>query len=157
MRSRTRPRCNSRRSTRCWSDRGSPCRCRSWCRTLSGRSENSAKTSYRVSSVGLSKGNIIEVLACLSSPILSTIGCAENFSFEESDSCAVIFIAEVYSIEPVGCISRLLHPVVAAISCPQDDALLAYQGSNVGIDEANTEKVQAGKWIAYSAVLAYPA
>src|SRR5207247_9019272 len=89
-------------------------------------------------------------LACLSSPILSTIGCGENFSFEESDSCAVIFIAEVYSIEPVGCISRLLHPVVAAISCPQDDALLAYPGYNVGIEEVNTENVKAGEWIAGS-------
>ena len=88
---------------------------------------------------------------------MSTIGCAENFSFEEPDSCAVIFIAEVYSIEPVSCISRLLHPVVAAVSRPQDDALLAYQGSDVGIDEVDSEKVQASKRIAYSTGLTQPA
>src|SRR5206468_736667 len=96
-------------------------------------------------------------LAGLSDPNLSTIGCPENFSFEEPHSHAMVFIAEVYGIKPVSCVGGLLRPVVAAVGCPEDDALLAYEGSNVGIDEVHTEKVQASKRIAYSAVLAYPA
>jgi hypothetical protein len=87
---------------------------------------------------------------------LSAIGRAENFSFKEADSRAVIFIGKLDGIKPVGCIGRLLRPVVATVCCFQDDPLLAYKGSNVGIDEMHTEKVQAGKRIAYSAVLAYP-
>ena len=69
----------------------------------------------------------------------------------------MIFIGEMDGIKPVSCVGGLLRPVVATICCPQDDALLAYQGSNVGIDEMHSEKVQTCKRIAYSAVLAYPA
>jgi len=72
---------------------------------------------------------------------LSPIGCVDNFSFEETNSGTVVFIGEMYGIKPVSCVGGLLRPVLATISCPQDDTLLAYQGSNVGIDEMHTEKV----------------
>src|SRR6266850_129112 len=94
--------------------------------------------------------------ARLHTPVLSAISCADNFSFEEANSRAVIFIAEMDGIEPVSCVGGLLRPVVATISCPQNDSLLAYQGSNIGINEVHTEKVQPGKRIAYSTVLPYP-
>jgi len=64
--------------------------------------------------------------ARLHTPVLSAIGCAHNSSFEEANSRAVIFIAEMYGIEPVSCVGGLLRPVVATICCPQNDALLPY-------------------------------
>ena len=93
VRSRAWPWCSSR----CRSNRWRPGRCprrsrgcrgcyswrRSWRRTLSSRSENSAKTSYRRSGVCFSKGNVIEVLvraAFLARPSRAAIcrsnGCA---------------------------------------------------------------------------------
>jgi hypothetical protein len=87
---------------------------------------------------------------------LSAIACADNFSFEKPNSRAVIFIGKMYGIKPVSRVDSLLCPVVATVCCPQDDAFLAHERSNVGINEVHTEKVQAGKWIAYAAVLSYP-
>jgi hypothetical protein len=39
--------------------------------------------------------------ARLHTPVLSAISCTDNFSFEEANSRAVIFIGEMYGIEPV--------------------------------------------------------
>src|SRR3954447_15633734 len=92
-------------------------------------------------------------LGRLDCPVLSPIGCADNFSFEKANSRAMIFIGEMYRIEPVSCVGDLLGPVVATICCLQNDAVLPYQGSDVRIDEVHAEKVQAGKRIAYPTVL----
>ena len=108
-----------------------------------GRSKNHTVVANGGANVGIGKINSEEAccLAGMSNPVFSAIGCGKNFSLEKADSRAVIFVAEVYGIKPVSRIGRLLIPVTATICCPQDYALLAYDGSNVGIDKVHTVEV----------------
>jgi hypothetical protein len=69
----------------------------------------------------------------------------------------VIFIAEMHGVKPVSRVTRLLTPVATTIGCPQNDTLLAYDGSDIGINEMDPKKVYPSKRIAYSAVLPHPA
>jgi hypothetical protein len=96
-------------------------------------------------------------LAGFRGPRLPAVCRSNDCSIEKADSCAVIFVAEVYGIKPVTRVARLLIPVATTIGCSQDYAILAYDGSDVGTNEMDSEKVYPSKRIAYPTVLPYPA
>ena len=69
-------------------------------------------------------------------------------SIQEANSRAVIFIAEVYGIKQVGGVANLLDPVASAIGCPQDYAIIADEGADIGVHKMHSKEVYPVKRIA---------